>query len=205
MATETRDVSEFTGVDLAGEGRVEIRLGDAESLSIAAEDNLMSLLTSEVRDGVLVLGSKRSIDPTKDIVYTVTMKTVDRLEVSGSGQINAPAVESHDITAAVSGSGEVRWSEVSAANAEVDISGSGHVVLSGEADHIVISISGSGDLEADDLMTVTADIDVSGSGHVVVSVAETLVADVSGSGSIEYLGDPQVESHMSGSGSIKPR
>jgi len=73
MATETRDVSGFDEIDLGGSGRVLIAVTGTESLTIEAEDNILPLLTTEVRNGRLELGAKQSISPTREIVYTITV------------------------------------------------------------------------------------------------------------------------------------
>ena len=58
VETETRQVSGFTGIDLAGSGEVTIEQGDAESLTIEADDNVLPALTSKVSDSTLKLGKK---------------------------------------------------------------------------------------------------------------------------------------------------
>jgi hypothetical protein len=205
VTTETREVDEFTGIALEGEGRVEIEVGDSTSLTIEAEDNLLPLLTSEVSGGVLVLGTTREVDPTEEIVYHVISTGVERLQVSGSGQIDSPVVGGEAVAIGVSGSGEVRVDDATANDIQVDISGSGFVEISGEADTLEVTISGSGSLDAEALTVMTADVTIPGSGDVVVDVVDHLEVDVSGSGTVEYLGSPEVDSNISGSGSVDQR
>jgi Putative auto-transporter adhesin, head GIN domain len=205
LTSEARQIDEFTGVALEGEGRVEIEVGDPPALTVEAEDNLLPLLTSEVRDGVLILGTTREVDPTEEIVYHVTTIDVDRLQVSGSGRIDAPVVAGEAVVIGVNGSGDVRVDVATAHDMEVDISGSGSVEISGEADTLEVSISGSGSLDAETLRVMTADVTIPGSGDVVVEVADQLEVDISGSGTVEYLGSPEVDSNISGSGSVDPR
>jgi hypothetical protein len=45
--SETRTVSGFTGIELSGTGEVTIEQGDAESLTVEADDNVLPALTSE--------------------------------------------------------------------------------------------------------------------------------------------------------------
>ncbi|MFZ0013108.1 MAG: head GIN domain-containing protein [Acidimicrobiia bacterium] len=205
FTSEPRQVADFIGVDLAGVGRVEIEIGDPASLTIEAEDNLLPLLTSDVSDGVLVLGTTENVNPTGDIVYSVTMPDVETLEVSGSGQIEVAGVSSDTVDLAVSGSGSVSLDDVTFERIGVDVGGSGSVTVSGTTTDLEVSISGSGSLDAEDLTADSARVEISGSGSVVVDVRENLSVDVSGSGSVEYLGSPTVESDISGSGSVAPR
>ena len=58
VVSESRNVSGFTKIDLSGAGEVTIDQNGTEALTIEAEDNLMSKVTSEVGDGTLRLGEK---------------------------------------------------------------------------------------------------------------------------------------------------
>jgi hypothetical protein len=205
LTSETREVDEFTGVALEGEGRVEIEVGDSSSLTIEAEDNLLPFLTSEVSGGVLVLDTTREVDPTEDIVYHLTTTDVERLQVSGSGQIDAPVVGGDAVAIGVSGSGEVRVDDATANDIRVDISGSGFVEIAGDADNLDVTISGSGSLDAEALTVMTAEVTIPGSGDVVIDVVDHLDVVVSGSGTVEYLGSPEVDSNITGSGSVDSR
>jgi hypothetical protein len=206
VVTEIREVSDFDGVDLSGSGHVTITIGDEFALVISAEDNIMPLLTSEVRQDTLVLGTSQSINPTEEITYEVTMPHVSLLRVSGSGRIDAPDVANEDLEVDVSGSGAVQVDDLSVTDLQAEVSGSGMVGASGAADHLQVSISGSGALEAESLTARTGVVKVSGSGSVVVEVTDELEVDVSGSGSVEYLGEPPVlDVDVSGSGNVSGR
>ena len=52
VVTESRAVSEFTAVSVHGVGRITIEQTDEETLTITADDNVLPVLVSEIRDGV---------------------------------------------------------------------------------------------------------------------------------------------------------
>lgn len=201
---ESRNVSDFTEVVLEGSGRVEIAVTGEESLTIQAEDNLMPLLTSEVDDGVLELGATEVISPTEQIVYTITVASLEAVTVQGSGTLTALGVEAASFAVTASGSGEVFLSDLSGDELVVRVSGSGDAEVSGSTRHLQLDISGSGSYRGENLISATADIDVSGSGDAVINVTENLKAVISGSGNATYLGDPaSVDTSLSGSGEIE--
>jgi hypothetical protein len=185
MAIEARDVSGFAEIELNGSGTVLVSVTGTESLKVEAEDNILPLLTSEVRDGRLVLGAKESISPTRDIVYTVTVINLEAVAVSGSGSVVAVDVVTNGF--------------------EVDINGSGIVTPEGASEHLDLSISGSGEFEGEGFVSATGTVSVSGSGDAVVDVTDDLTVDVSGSGTVRYIGDPAVSTSISGSGEISRR
>ena len=184
LATQSRRVSGFTSVELTGVGELSIDQTGTESLTVSAEDNLLPLLTSRVEGDTLILGKKPNtrIVTSKPITYTLTMKDITGLAVSGSGTINAPKLT----TAAL----------------RIEISGSGVITTAGNVDDQSLEISGSGRYLADGLTskTTTAEISGSGTGNVVASNA--LDVKISGSGTLTYSGNPQVSQTVSGSGKL---
>jgi Putative auto-transporter adhesin, head GIN domain len=186
IITESREVSGFNEIILGGTGRVVVEVTGTESLTIEAEDNIMPLLETTVRDGRLRLDTRASISPTVDIVYTITAATLDGLVISGSGVVSATAIDGSDFRVDISGSGDVK--------AEGTLTG----LLS-------VSISGSGEFDGESLIAPEGRVDVSGSGNAVVNVTDNLEVSVSGSGDVVYLGSPSVEVDSSGSGSVTQR
>lgn len=186
VVTESREVSDFTEVDLEGSGQVDLEVTGSETLSIEAEDNIIPLLETEVRDGRLHLGARSSVSPTTEIIYTMTATNLDGIAVSGSGQIKVVGVDSTDL--------------------RIKISGSGDVEVTGEVSGMLsVSISGSGGYSGEGLLAANGSVDVSGSGNAVVNVTDNLDISLSGSGDIEYIGEPSVDIDESGSGSVIQR
>lgn len=205
MTTETRDVSGFTRIVLEGSGAVEVEVTGTESLTIEAEDNLISHITSEVGNGTLTLGTDASISPTREIVYSVSVAALDGITIEGSGNVTTENVETDLFEAAISGSGMITMDAIAVQTFDASISGSGRVEVSGTSSELTVSIPGSGTFEGSDLEAEGGIVEISGSGHAVVNVTISLIVDVSGSGSVEYLGDPaSVHTDISGSGSVEP-
>ena len=207
IKTESRSVSGFTAVDLSGSGHLTIEQTGTESLTIEAEDNILPLLTSDVSNGTLRLGVKDNTNvlTTKTINYRLTVRDLNNLIVSGSGEATAASITAGKFTITLSGSGEVTAASITASQFTVILSGSGKVTLGGTADSQAITISGSGHYDAAKLASKSAIIDISGSGTAVVMPSDTLDATIGGSGSVEYIGNPTVNQNITGLGSISKR
>lgn len=204
VITESREVSGFSEIVLKGSGRARIEVTGEESLTIEAEENLMPLLTSEVEDGVLELGATEAISPTRDIVYTITVSSLEGVTVQGSGALTASGVEAGIFDLTVSGLGDVSLQGLTSDELFIRITGSGDAEVSGSTSHLMLDVRGSGDYIGEQLVSTTADVEVSGSGNATVNVSEDLEATVSGSGNITYLGDPpSADLSISGSGEIE--
>lgn len=188
VVAEPRPVAGFTAVSLRGTGRVVIEQTGTESLTVTTDDNLLPFIQSEVRGNTLELGPKEwptNLNPTKDIVFTLQVKTLETLDISGSGTAEAKGL--------------------SPASLRIEISGSGAVTAQGTANDLNLTISGSGDYQGAQLASNRATVKVSGSGSAIIAASETLNADVTGSGSIQYVGDPKVTQQVTGSGSVLRR
>jgi hypothetical protein len=184
VASEARQVSGFTAIDLSGTGEVTIEQGDTESLTIEADDNLLPALTSKVSDSTLKLGKKpgTTVRTKNPIRYRVSVKQLTALDVSGAGSVSAQNMTLQAL--------------------HVDISGSGVVNLTGSAVEQHIEVSGSGRYEAAELPSQKVMADISGSGQVEVAVSNELQVDISGSGTVTCSGDPSVKQDISGSGKL---
>jgi hypothetical protein len=206
IVEEGREVSGFTGVALAGIGGLTIEVGERESLRIEAEDNLMQYFETEVRNGVLEIGVQDGVNlnPRRPVRFYLTVKELDTIVLSGSGDIKAPDLEAERFSVTISGSGEVEMGDLSADMLNVTISGSGNLdIFGGQIEEQDITISGSGEYQAGDLSSESVEITISGSGNATVWATDSLDVRISGSGSVNYYGNPRTTFSASGSGKLR--
>ena len=187
MSIEARDVGSFDRLAVEGSGEVFIEVGPATSLEIEAEDNVMTVLTTEIRNGRLVLSVEEgnSLRNVEIPIYRITTPDLAGVSIAGSGNVVVDGVDTTEFT--------------------VDIAGSGYVQPSGSADHISVSISGSGDYDGASLSAATAEVSIAGSGAVVVNATDALDVSIAGSGDVVYLGDPTVTQSIDGDGRVSQR
>jgi hypothetical protein len=227
VVTENRQVEAFSAVTLAGIGDVYITQAADTSLSIEAEDNLISYFETTVKDGTLTIGIKHeymgvSLHPTKPVKFHVSTPDVNALTLAGSGNIittdlqtgnlklsllGSGNITNGNLTASsvdinLTGSGNISLGKVEVASASSTIAGSGDISLSGSAASQDVEILGSGNYKANDLESGTADVTVTGSGNGQVWATDHLNVSITGSGDIRYHGKPTVNTAISGSGHV---
>ena len=185
VTEESRAVSGFTSVQLNGSGNMEIEQTGTDSLTIAADDNLLPLLTSEVKGSELVLDVRRftNLNPTKKIVYKITVKDLKGISIAGSGTASARGIETDRLTISVAGQGEI--------------------TTEGQARTQDINIACQGDYHAQKLKTKETSISIAGSGKSLVAASDKLAVNIVGEGSIDYVGDPAITQNIVGSGSVR--
>ena len=225
VVEESRAVSGVTGVELATLGNLTIELGDKESIRIEAEDNLMDYLETDVLAGTLRIKTQNGIrlSPTRPVNYYLTVKSLEDISISSSGDIQAPDLEADrfsitvsssgdlvmgdldadELAVRISSSGDVTMDELNANTLEVDISSSGNLTISGGyVETQNITISSSGNYTAEDLESDEADVRLSSNGSATIWVQERLEASLSSSGDLRYRGDPSVDTNTSSSGDV---
>lgn len=185
--SETRNVSGFSSIELRGSADVTATIGSAESVTVKGDDNIVPLITTTVSNGALIIETKplTNINVSNPIQVSVTMKLLQGITLSGSGNINVSGMDGGDLS--------------------IDLPGSGDITVKGTADNLTLNLLGSGNIVCDELKASSATITLNGSGNIDVFVSDSLDANIRGSGTIHYAGNPaQVHKNVTGSGSITP-
>jgi hypothetical protein len=206
---EDRNVKDFTGIELAISGDVYVKQGADYSLTIEADKDILERIETEVDGNTLKIRTQKGYnfiwDNTKINIY-VSMPQVERLSISGSGDIKAESsIKTESLALNISGSGDISIPNLSVMNLSARISGSGDIDVSGggSAKIAEISVSGSGDISLKNIKFAEAEVSIVGSGDAYVNVTEKLNARIVGSGDIRYSGNPLVDAKITGSGELK--
>ena len=207
VKTITRNTEDYNSVHVYGSLDVELIEGEEGFIEIEAEENLMEYITTKVVGNELIIKTKKNhyLRPSdrKEIVITVPFKHLNKVEISGSGDIKSTAtIKSDDFSVSVSGSGDVSL-YVDTETLKAEIAGSGDITLYGNTKNVTIAIEGSGDVSAYEFKSENARVSIAGSGDVKLFVTEQIEASIAGSGDVSYKGNPgNVEKSIAGSGTV---
>ena len=207
LTTETRGVSGFTRIDMRTAAKVVLTIGDAEEVTVTADDNLQTLIRTTVENGWLVIDNpdNQNYKPSTPIVVEITIPVLSEITLSGAGDIIASGVDTDSLVVNLRGAGNITITGLNAASLAVNINGAGDLLMTGRVNEQVVTISGAGDYQAAELSSTDAVITVSGAGNAFVSVNGTLGANISGAGDITYGGSPTVTQNITGAGSVTAR
>jgi hypothetical protein len=185
LVTEAREVSDFSKVTLLGAGDMTITQGDKETLTISAEDNILSEIESEVRGDTLYIGFKKNFNimPTEPIVIELEIINLEGLKIEGAGKIIVEEIDTPELSVRVDGTGDLE--------------------LTGITIEQHVDINGAGNYDASELESETAIVKMNGAGNVTIWVTEDLDIEMNGVGSIGYYGNPRVTQDINGVGSIQ--
>lgn len=183
--TEKRDVAAFTSISSSGAFNVEVVCQKERSLSLEGDDNILPLVTTEVKGATLYLDSKKGYSTKKPIVVRITIPDLDELNSSGAGEFTVTNIKNESV--------------------RFKTSGAATITASGETKTLKIDMSGAGSIATANLKADDVNVTMSGAGSADVFAAKKLDASISGAGSITYSGDPVVTKNVSGIGSIEKK
>lgn len=206
--TIERNTGDYDGVAVSGWFDVDLVSGNEGEITLQGEENLLEYIITEVKDGKLVIKTKKGVNLKtsswkSEIRITVPVESINTVSMSGSGDIvGKTTIKTDKFTTSMSGSGDITL-DIDTGSISANMSGSGDINLSGNTTDFDATISGSGDIEAYDLEADNVNATISGSADIQVTAKKSIKARVSGSGDISYRGNPEkVDTKTSGSGDI---
>lgn len=205
VTTKTINTGNYDAIKGVGSMDVHLEKGSEGNITVTTDENLQEYIIVEVKDGALVIRTKKNIylKTKKGIHVTVPFQDISEVSLVGSGDIDTKdPITANNLEVNVTGSGDVVL-EVNSKMLEAKVTGSGDMELSGTTDELEVRVSGSGDFKGFDLQAQNTTASVSGSGDVKVVAKNSIKARVNGSGDIVYRGNPErSDTKTSGSGDI---
>jgi len=205
---ETRNVGDFNKISLAISANLYLTQGNNCEVIIEAEEDVLNKIETEVDNGYLKIEFEKwyNYRGNKDINVYVTIKDINSLMVTGSGDIiNKNSIHAEKMDMIVTGSGSILINDLKVKELDAMISGSGDIEIAGneKADELDATVTGSGDIESSNIEFSEADLTITGSGSIHAFVTKELEATITGSGKIVYKGKPIVNADITGSGKIR--
>jgi hypothetical protein len=208
IISDTRPISNFSGIDMRTLGKVILSQGTSESLTIEGSDNIVPLVTSSVQNDILVLELNKNVNITtlnseNVLTFTIGVKNLKSLAVSGLSEVGMGSLTTTDFAINMSGAGQVKLDQLTADNVDITVTGLGNVEITGEVTQATINIPGAGNVNAPNLKIQTAHVTIPGLGNAVLWVTNSLTGNIGGGGNISYYGNPQTSIQTTGLGVFK--
>lgn len=184
IITESREVSDFSRIDIRLGAELVLIQAPGETLTVEADDNLMPYITTEVRDGQLVVSTPDnvSLQPSRTVQLYLTFETLTAVDIYGSCNVTAAELDLDELA--------------------ITFFGSGTTALTGRADNQTITVRGTATINNFDLASERVTVDIDGTGMIEVNAEDTLDVAVAGSGNIRYTGDPTITRDIRGAATI---
>ena len=197
---------DFNAIDVNRGLDVYITQSDENSITIQADENLHELITTEIKNGVLVISTTENIKKASSKKVMVNFKNLSTIMAnSGSDLMSTHELSFQDLTIESSSGADVNLDLV-ADQLTCNSSSGSDIKLRGESNSIkAISSSGS-DINAKGLKSKIARANASSGSDIVVYATEKLNADANSGADIIYYGNPEeVYKSDNASGSVVKR
>lgn len=172
LTTENRSIEPFSEINTNGPFTISLTCSSKkESLDITADNNIIPLIKTLVKDSTLFIFVTKPLSSENEIKLTIAAKSINKLKVNGSTNLNASNVSTKVLT--------------------LNSEGSGDITLSGNAKDFSLLISGSGTADTEKLLTENTRLEIDGSGEATIHATKTLDIKVDGVGSVSYSGSPK--------------
>lgn len=192
--SETRQLDNFTSLEVGEAIEVIITQGDKNEAVIEVDDIDLDEVVTEVRGSELNIERDnrgyRNTNNRGEVVIRLTYKKIEEISVNSAGSVyskNVIKAEEFELNASSAGRIEL---ELDVQDLEVDASSAGSIEVSGTCSSLDLDVSSAGQFEGYDLMCSTIKADVSSGGSGEVSVKDRLEVDAGTGGSLYYKGDP---------------
>jgi len=193
ITTQERKMATYDKITVTGPFEVQIMDGNATTIQLTADENLLQAIDTYVKSGKLVIRTHPDFDIKEytKLLVKVPASYLSRISLTGSGKIyNQNPFDWNNIKLVLTGSGNMDF-QVDNHHTEVSLTGSGNITMSGKTDELEISVTGSGNIDAKRLLALYGKVSITGSGDAFVQVSERLNIKIFGSGDVYYYGEPQ--------------
>ncbi|HEY1814780.1 MAG TPA: DUF2807 domain-containing protein [Kofleriaceae bacterium] len=177
LATEARSTGDFHAVELAGTLDVDVHVGGARHVEVTGDASALSHVTTEVRDGVLVVSTHGDFHSEHKVKVTISMPALDGVSLTGTGAI--------DVT------------DAAGPHLAVALTGTGDIALAGSVGEAAYQLHGTGGVRAKDLAAKSALVALEGTGSIALRASDSVSVAISGVGSVDVFGHPKSVSKTS--------
>lgn len=183
---QKRDVGSFTSIATNGAFNIEVTSQKNLSLEIEGDENVLSLVTTEVGDNkILRVENSSNYLPSEPVRLRISVPDLEGISVNGAGHIDIKGLNNDKFV--------------------IDSNGAATIVVSGTTKLVEIDASGAGKVDTQNLHASRAVVDAKGVAKIDLDVSDQLDVTISGPSSVTYKGDPIVNKTINGPGKIVRR
>ncbi len=185
VITEERVVQVFEAIELSGAFRVDVSVGDAPSLMVTTDDNILPFIETNVEAGKLSVRITKKVRFSDANDLTITTPSLTKFACRGAAKATIKGVTGTSFV--------------------VRVEGAGAVSATGSVDTLTLDVDGAGHIDTLGLEAESAQVTLNGTGTVDMFAVEKLDVGLNGIGAVRYRGDPQVTKRITGIGTVKKR
>lgn len=183
--TQKREIGPFTSISTEGAFNIEVVCQKDVSLEVEGDDNILPLVSSEVRNNVLHLSNTQGYSANEPVTFKITVPNLEAISVDGAGKIQITGVSNDKL--------------------QISSNGAAAIAVAGTTKMIGVDTNGAAKIDTHNLRSAHAIVDSKGASKVDLGVCDKLDVNVSGVSHVTYRGDPVVNKTVHGPGKVEKR
>ena len=198
---QTRKINDdYTKIKISNGLDVYITQSNKASITIKADENLLSIIKTEVKNGTLKVYTDKKIGSAKSKKIYITTKSIEAITASsGSDVIIENMLTSPNFEANTSSGANMKLQIKTTTLTSSSSSGS-HLNISGSATEYLGSVSSGSSAKAYELESKIVTAKASSGGNIDVFASKSIDARASSGGDIDYKGNPEILNKKTSSG-----
>jgi len=147
VVNKSLDLSAFTKIENTGVANFYITIGSPQSVVLSAQQNIMDVMTYEVREQTLIVGVKEnvSIGNHEEIRFDITIPSIGKIELIGVGDFELSGDEQDELVIILMGVGTVKAFDMEVGTCIITSTGVGNCEVY-VLDELTVTISGVGNV-----------------------------------------------------------
>jgi len=182
---ETRDLDAFTRVEVGNGIGLTLHVGGAQAVEVAAQENILALITTTVEGRVLKISGASSFTTATGVVVTVTVPAIEGLSATGGSEAQIDGLTGEPL--------------------DIDLAGGAGLVATGDATDVTLTSAGGSRADLAALLTHRMSVDLSGGATATLHVSDEVTGRASGGAVATVAGGADVKVETSGGGSVTGR
>jgi hypothetical protein len=185
VSSETRQTDSFSRIEAGAGIHLSVGIGEASSLEVRAQGNILPLIVTEVVDDTLRIRSSKGYTTDENVEVTLATPQLEQIALSGGsrGTIDGLAADTFD----------------------VNLNGGSVLTATGTAGSLILDISGGSVAEIDGLTATTIDADLSGGSRAEVTATDAVVGSATAGSRISVAGGATTSVDTSGGSTVESR
>lgn len=183
-----------TGLDLY------ITQGSSNKITVEADENLLDLIITEIKDGVLVIYSEKNIWKAKAKKVYVTIENLEKLTATSGADVYAKeTINAENIEISATSGADIRIA-LNATSVETNCTSGSDIEISGRSENHISKATSGASIDGYDLQSKNVIVKATSGADINVYASESIDAKATSGGDIDYKGNPKTVNKKSSSG-----
>ena len=189
VVEENRNVDQFKEIKVSRGLNVFISQGDAQKVTVKADQNILDVITTKVENGVLKISTSERIRDAKSKKIYVTVEEINNIIATAGSNVYTETLIKNDVLELTCSAGSNVKLEISVGKLKASASAGANIYLDGRAKKGDLSASAGSNIKAGELSVDDCKAKASSGANIWVDVFGSFSGKASSGANVFYSGN----------------